>query len=242
MPSSISGSLTATGSVTLAKPATDTLTQVQISGTYVASFVIEGTLDGANWVGVGAVQNDNRALVTSTITPAANSTLSYDLRSCGFSSVRARVTAYTSGAVNFFLQSGEYSPSPEITPSGAVGSTAIGVAGAVTTIAGTFSQSVTNGITAFAGGGQASATALTSMVNRVTVVATAGDSVKLPAATAGLSLTVINADAADSMNVFPNTGDAINALSANAAYAVAANKTATFYCAVAGTWNSNLTA
>ena len=40
-------------------------------------------------------------------------------------------------------------------------------------------------LTAFAGGGQASALALTAQINRVTTVATAGDSVKLPAATAG---------------------------------------------------------
>jgi hypothetical protein len=37
-------------------------------------------------------------------------------------------------------------------------------------------------------------------------------------------------------------GDAINALSANAAFAMAANKAAEFVCAVDGTWNSILTA
>lgn len=99
-----------------------------------------------------------------------------------------------------------------------------------------------NGITAFAGGGQASAVALTASVNRITTVATAGDSVKLPAATAGAEVVVINAAAANSMNVFPSTGDRVNALSANAAFAVAANKVVRFICAVDGTWNSLLTA
>jgi hypothetical protein len=99
-----------------------------------------------------------------------------------------------------------------------------------------------NGLTAFAGGGQASATALPSYINRVTTVATAADSVKLPAAVAGLQITVINAAAANAMNVFPQTGEVINALAANAALSVAANKSVVFSCAVAGTWNSNLTA
>lgn len=99
-----------------------------------------------------------------------------------------------------------------------------------------------NAITARAGGGQANATQLTATINRVTVVATAGDSVKLPAAKAGSWLMVFNKDSTDSMNVFPSTGDAINALSANAAYALAATKGALFACAVDGTWDTILTA
>lgn len=103
-------------------------------------------------------------------------------------------------------------------------------------------MSTINGLTAHAGGGQGSALPLTAMINRVTTVGTAADSVILPASVAGMQITVINAAAANSMNVFPATGDAINALSANTAFAVAANKTATFTCPVAGTWHSILTA
>lgn len=101
---------------------------------------------------------------------------------------------------------------------------------------------VTNGITAFAGGGQGSAVELVSGINRVTTVATAADSVKLPAAKAGQSITVVNAAASNAMAVFPQTGEIINALSANASLSVAANKAINFYCAVDGTWNSLLTA
>lgn len=111
---------------------------------------------------------------------------------------------------------------------------------AVTTASGI--SSVTNGLTAFAGGGQTNATALTARINRVTIVATAADSVKLPQAKAGMSVTVINAAAANAMAVFPFLGDVINALAANASISVAANKTIDFYCAVDGTWNSLLTA
>lgn len=103
-------------------------------------------------------------------------------------------------------------------------------------------SSTANAITAFAGGGQASAVALTASFNRVTTVATAADSVKLPAAVAGAQVTVFNKAAANSLNVFPATGDAINALSANAAYALAVTKGAIFTCVVTGTWDTILTA
>ena len=100
-----------------------------------------------------------------------------------------------------------------------------------------------NGITALAGGGQSGATQMRSQtINRVTTVATAGDSVLLPNAINGKMLVVINAAAANSMNVFPQSGEKINALSADAAFAMAANKTALFVCAVDGTWNTALTA
>lgn len=97
-------------------------------------------------------------------------------------------------------------------------------------------------LTAHAGGGQASAPPLPATYNRVTTVATAADSVLLPVSASGLDVVVINAAAANSMNVFPATGEAINALAANAAFAVAAGKTAHFYCVTAGQWHSVLSA
>ena len=108
---------------------------------------------------------------------------------------------------------------------------------------GTGAFTSTNAITAFAGGGQASATALTASpsLNRITTVGTAGDSVKLPAATAGSQIVVLNT-AANSCNVFPATGEVINALTANTAIALAGTKSEIFYCAVAGTWNTLLSA
>jgi hypothetical protein len=44
------------------------------------------------------------------------------------------------------------------------------------------------------------------------------------------------------MNLFPAVGDAINALAVNTALSVVANKTLHAYCAVAGTWNTILSA
>jgi len=106
--------------------------------------------------------------------------------------------------------------------------------------------SVTDAITAFAGGGQTSAVQLVSAFNRVTVVGTAADSVKLPLCSTGVGTSfgpgtmvwVSNADASDSLNVFPATGDAINLLSANTAFPIPAVRSATFVCVAAGTWQS----
>lgn len=103
-------------------------------------------------------------------------------------------------------------------------------------------QSYSDALTAHAGGGQASALQLTTVLNRITIVGSAGDSVKLPVSSPGMSIVVINAAAANSMNVYAQTGDTIDAIAANSPRAVVANKSATFYCTVAGAWHSLLTA
>ena len=102
-------------------------------------------------------------------------------------------------------------------------------------------SSSTPAITATPAGTQASSVQLTSVINRITVVATIGDGVKLPPALTGTTLIVANT-AANAANVFPNTGDAINALAANAAFSLAGGKTASLYCAAPGFWHSVLSA
>jgi len=102
--------------------------------------------------------------------------------------------------------------------------------------------SAVNALTAHVGGGQALGTPLTRQINRVTTVASGGDSVLLPAAIAGRWVTVINAAAANAMDVFPASGEIINALPANTALSVVVGAPATFYCAVAGTWDSIVSA
>lgn len=95
------------------------------------------------------------------------------------------------------------------------------------------------GITAFATGGQASATALTKEQNNVTVCATAGDSVKLPAAVAGLRITVKNSGAA-ALDIFPATSDSIDALAVNLAVRIVPGSVATFYATSAIVWESSV--
>ena len=101
--------------------------------------------------------------------------------------------------------------------------------------------SAQNGLTAHAGGGQANATAITSQIANFTTVATIADSGVLPKSVAGMRVIVVNS-AANSMNVFPASGETINALAANTAFAVAGGKTAEFFCPVAGKWYSILSA
>ena len=103
------------------------------------------------------------------------------------------------------------------------------------TFTGTTHRSSTDSITANAGGGQGSAVALTTDVNEVSVVATAGDSVKLPAGVAGLEIIVINNDAGESCDVFPLSGDYING-NLDTALAVAQQKQARFTCYKTDYW------
>lgn len=100
---------------------------------------------------------------------------------------------------------------------------------------------VANALTARAGGGQALATPLPGTINRVTVCATAADSVLLPVSFPGARISVSNFGAA-AMNVFPQTGEQINALGANAAFSVAIGKPTLFECPVAGQWQAILSA
>jgi hypothetical protein len=98
---------------------------------------------------------------------------------------------------------------------------------------------VATGITAHAGGGQASATQLTARINEVTTVATAADSVKLPVATPGETVTAINTTAT-AMQVFGTTPDTINGVATGTGVSVPAGKTADFVCATAGAWRMQL--
>lgn len=84
-------------------------------------------------------------------------------------------------------------------------------------------------ITAFAGGGQTNAVLLTSQYNRVDTVATAADSVKLPAPTfIGQEVEVMNNAAANSMQVFGSGTDTINGVATATGVAQAAGKFAMY--------------
>lgn len=91
-------------------------------------------------------------------------------------------------------------------------------------------------LTARAGGGQASATVLTDSISHVVTVATAADSVKLPPAVVGTFRIVINAHAANAIQVFGDGTDTINDVAAATGVSQAALKTAMYICPVAGKW------
>lgn len=116
------------------------------------------------------------------------------------------------------------------------GSNQTALTDATGTLAFSASTSLTTTITAFATGGQSSATQLTSDYNIITVCATAGDSVKLVAAASGRSQTVFNKGAA-ALAVFPGTGDTINGAAADASVTVPVNGMAVFRGQSASAWN-----
>lgn len=101
---------------------------------------------------------------------------------------------------------------------------------------------VTNGITATASGTQVTSLILSTKWNRITTVASGNDSVRLPPAIAALTIVVVNAAASNSAKIWPSPGDAINALGADAALTLAANKLIEFRCLNDGQWHTNLTA
>lgn len=90
-------------------------------------------------------------------------------------------------------------------------------------------------ITAFAGGGQGSATELLDGYNVVTTVATLADSVKLPTAVAGLKVTLIN-NGANHLELFPNSADAISPGAANVAIPITVGGVITLLAIDATTW------
>lgn len=92
------------------------------------------------------------------------------------------------------------------------------------------------GITATASGTAANAYRLNNVVSLITTCATAGDSVMLPPAKAGLVRYVTNLGAA-ALDIYPYTGDTINALAANVAIRVATNARVTFTAAADGSWH-----
>ena len=97
--------------------------------------------------------------------------------------------------------------------------------------------------TARAGGTRAAATKLTCAVNRISVCATAADSVSLPPAVGGQVIYVQNAGAA-SAQVFgdPATADTINGIAAGTGVALANGKSASYFSPAAGVWFAVLSA
>lgn len=104
-----------------------------------------------------------------------------------------------------------------------------------TNYTGLFNELASDTITAHAGGTQAAAFQLTAQTNRVTVVATAGDSVKLPASAAGLEIVVIN-HGANPMQVFGAGTDTIDDIATAVGVSQMVNSVVIYACATAGAW------
>ena len=112
------------------------------------------------------------------------------------------------------------------------------------TVTGGIANNVVDSITAGTTQSQAGATALTGTFNRVTVSGTNGDGVKLPAASAGLEVTIDNADSAQTIDVWPATGNKIEGGSDNAVdpTSIQFGTSRTYFCVDGDTWRRNIPA
>lgn len=103
------GTLSAAGSVTLTKPQAETLALVQISGTHAGfTFVLEGSIDGTNYVAVAAIDAATGQIVTGTISPAENASAVWKVPAEGFARIRLRLTAISTGSVSVAIVSSSY--------------------------------------------------------------------------------------------------------------------------------------
>jgi hypothetical protein len=96
-------------------------------------------------------------------------------------------------------------------------------------------ESAGDNITAFPGGGQTNATPLVVELNRITTVATAGDSVKLPTSAAGLTIFIVN-HTNNSVQVFGAGTDRIDDVATATGVNQMPNSTVLYFCATAGDW------
>lgn len=67
----------------------------QVSGTFVGTVAFEGTVDGTNWFAIQGVSVSDSTSLATTATAAG--VFRFDAR--GLFAIRARVSAYTSGAI-----------------------------------------------------------------------------------------------------------------------------------------------
>jgi hypothetical protein len=113
-----------------------------------------------------------------------------------------------------------------------------GVSFAAILLSGFFYESVTDGITAHSGGGQASAVPLTTEINRITTVAALGDSVLLPLSVAGLTIIVIN-HGANPCQVFGAGTDTVDDVATATGVSQMQGSVTIYSCTTAGAWYSN---
>lgn len=85
-----------------------------ISGTYAGvSFVIEATDDGSTWFGLQTINNAT-GVAAAAWTPGTNAIASYDAAVGGYSQVRVRATAYTSGSAVIGINSQVFAYDPVV--------------------------------------------------------------------------------------------------------------------------------
>ena len=247
--------LTLSGTLGVTGVATFTAAPVFSSATASQAMFTDGSkaLTSNAITGTGNVVMSASPTLTGTI-GAANQTLSGTLGVTGvatftaapvFSSSTASQAVFTDGSKalvsNAITGTGNVVMSASPTLTGTIGAASqtlsgtLGVTG-VTTLSGYVVHGFTNSITAFAGGGQASATALTTTMNRVSTCATHSDSVKLPASPTAGTVIMVRNDGAKDLAVFPASGAAINSLGTDASRPLAPSSMQRYLAASSTQW------
>lgn len=238
--STTTGSLTATGSVTLTKPHTHTMCVAHIAGTYgTVTFVFEGSLDGTNYFALHAYRHDTGALVTGTVAPTDNAEQAWLVPCAGLTHVRARVTAISSGTAAFHLSSASY----QVQPLTALNATTFGATtfgGDVTLSGAELTLNDVASVTA-TGSAQGDAAALPQQIN-IVAAADGTKGVVLPAAAPGVMRLVYNTHASNGLKVYPASGDDINDGTQDAAVTVEGKTLAIFVALDTSTYAAIFTA
>lgn len=112
----------------------------------------------------------------------------------------------------------------------------LGFSGALFTLGSTANGVASNGTTL------ANGTVIAAQLNRVTAVGSVNGALTLPASVPGMRIRITNANGGNTAVVFPAANDAINSAAANAGFSLAANKTVDLTCAIAGQWDTVLSA
>ena len=245
----------ASGSITLSLPSAVTISSsLTVSGLIANSFLYSGT---AGLLTTTTAPTNGQILIGSTGAAPVSATISTSGSGISVTNGAGTITLANTGVTSNVAGTG-------ISVSGATGAVTISNTG-VTSLAGTANQitasastgaitlstpatfvapgtiqdttgmkySTTGSISA-AGTTQGTGTALTTSYNIVTTVAS-GTGVVLPAGSAGLRVVVVN-KGANSLNVYPASGAAIDSAATNAAVVLPVNGTATYEALSATQW------
>jgi hypothetical protein len=216
---------TATNSISAVTDVFNTTSNARVQGNLAVQS--NAYVDGALTV-QGAITSSGTATLNA-ITVANNSSL---VTATATSSLNLSTGAVVSGSTKT-VNIGTAGVSGSTTTI-AIGS-AVSGATSTTTLNGLVINSITAAVSA-AGTTQGTATGLVSNINNVTVVTAAAAGVRLPTAVAGMRILVRNSDSADTLSIYPATGGTINALSANAAFTLAAGSTIELMATTATQW------
>ena len=216
----------------------DSAFTVQGITNFLSTTTISGTLNASSTITLSGTTTSTTALGTSatTGTTTIGGTSQTGTITVGQSTAAQTLnlgTGATANATTKTLNIGTAGVSGSTTTIN-IGS-AVSGATSTTTLNGLVIDSISAAVSA-AGTTQATATALVSNINNVTVVAVGAAGVRLPTAVAGMRILIRNSDSADVLSIYPATGGQINALGTNVASTLVAGLTTELVATTATQW------